>query len=178
MKNLFDIDGKVALVTGGSSGIGLMIARGFVSAGAKVYISSRKADVCEQVAEELSQEGSCIAIPADLSTEAEAIAPGKYLVVLEPQAVADLLTFLVGSLDARAADEGRSYFSHPDGGTRLGEELFHTSVTLRSDPADAANPAAPFAIATRAPSPRSDACARSPTSGGFASADRSPGWRG
>jgi NAD(P)-dependent dehydrogenase (short-subunit alcohol dehydrogenase family) len=69
--NLFSIDGKTALVTGGSRGIGLMIARGFVEAGAKVYISSRKAEVCDEVAAELSKIGECISIPADLSTEAE-----------------------------------------------------------------------------------------------------------
>jgi NAD(P)-dependent dehydrogenase (short-subunit alcohol dehydrogenase family) len=69
--NLFSIEGKTALVTGGSRGIGLMIARGFVEAGAKVYISSRKADVCDEVAAELSEVGTCISIPADLSTEAE-----------------------------------------------------------------------------------------------------------
>jgi NAD(P)-dependent dehydrogenase (short-subunit alcohol dehydrogenase family) len=68
---LFDVAGKTALVTGGSRGIGRMIAEGFVDAGVKVYISSRKADVCEQVAAELSQKGTCIALPADLSTEAE-----------------------------------------------------------------------------------------------------------
>jgi len=72
MKNLFDIQGKVALVTGGSSGIGLMIARGYAEAGAKVYISSRKQKVCDEVATELSKVGTCIALPADLSTEAEA----------------------------------------------------------------------------------------------------------
>ena len=72
MQKLFDIDGKVALVTGGSRGIGLMIATGFVEAGAKVYISSRKADVCDRVAAELSKRGTCISLPADLSTEAEA----------------------------------------------------------------------------------------------------------
>jgi NAD(P)-dependent dehydrogenase (short-subunit alcohol dehydrogenase family) len=71
MSELFSIDGKTALVTGGSRGIGLMIARGFVEAGAKVYISSRKADVCEAVAEELSAVGTCLALPADLATEAE-----------------------------------------------------------------------------------------------------------
>jgi NAD(P)-dependent dehydrogenase (short-subunit alcohol dehydrogenase family) len=71
MTDLFSIAGKTAVVTGGSRGIGLMIARGFVEAGAKVYISSRKADVCERVAAELSQVGECVALPADLSTEAE-----------------------------------------------------------------------------------------------------------
>ena len=69
--SLFDIAGKTALVTGGSRGIGLMIAEGFVDAGVKVYISSRKADVVEEVAAELSKKGTCIGIPADLSNEAE-----------------------------------------------------------------------------------------------------------
>jgi NAD(P)-dependent dehydrogenase (short-subunit alcohol dehydrogenase family) len=73
MKDLFSIQGKTALVTGGSSGIGLMIARGYVEAGARVYISSRKADVCDAVAAELSKLGTCIALPADLSSEAECV---------------------------------------------------------------------------------------------------------
>ena len=63
MKDLFSVQGKRVLVTGGSRGIGLMIARGFVANGAKVTISSRKADVCEQVAAELSKHGTCAALP-------------------------------------------------------------------------------------------------------------------
>jgi len=66
LKNLFSVEGKVVLVTGGSRGIGEMIARGYVENGAKVYISSRKADVCDRVAEELSEYGTCISLPFDL----------------------------------------------------------------------------------------------------------------
>ncbi len=69
--DLFDVAGKTALVTGGSRGIGKMIAEGFVDAGVSVYISSRKADVCQEVATELSEKGTCVAVPADLSTEEE-----------------------------------------------------------------------------------------------------------
>ncbi|MFZ5730989.1 MAG: SDR family oxidoreductase [Pseudomonadota bacterium] len=66
MKNLFSVEGKVVLITGGSRGIGEMIARGYVENGAKVYISSRKAEVCDRVAEELSEYGTCISLPFDL----------------------------------------------------------------------------------------------------------------
>ena len=72
MQDLFSIEGKVALVTGGSRGIGLMIARGYVEAGARVYVASRKAEVCREVAAELSKLGTCHAIPADLSSESAA----------------------------------------------------------------------------------------------------------
>ena len=69
MKNLFSIEGKTALVTGGSRGIGEMIAAGFLANGAKVYISSRKAETCDATAKRLQDEygGECISLPADLS---------------------------------------------------------------------------------------------------------------
>ena len=70
MSELFSIEGKVAVVTGGSRGIGLMIARGFVEAGARVIISSRKGGACAEAVAELSKLGECRAAPADLSTEA------------------------------------------------------------------------------------------------------------
>jgi NAD(P)-dependent dehydrogenase (short-subunit alcohol dehydrogenase family) len=67
--SLFDVSDKAVVVTGGSRGIGLMIARGFVEAGARVYISSRKAEACDEAAASLSGlAGSCISVPADLAT--------------------------------------------------------------------------------------------------------------
>ncbi|MEQ8936497.1 MAG: SDR family oxidoreductase [Amphiplicatus sp.] len=68
MKNLFSLEGRTALITGGSRGIGAMIAKGFLIHGAKVYISSRKADQCEATVKELSAYGTCVALPHDVST--------------------------------------------------------------------------------------------------------------
>ena len=70
MRDIFSIEGKTALVTGGSRGIGEMIAAGFLAHGAKVYISSRKADVCAETAARLMGEfgGECIALPGDVGT--------------------------------------------------------------------------------------------------------------
>lgn len=68
MKNLFDVSGKVALVTGGSRGIGEMIAAGFVVNGVKTYIASRKAEACDATAARLSGQGECVSIPVDLSS--------------------------------------------------------------------------------------------------------------
>jgi NAD(P)-dependent dehydrogenase (short-subunit alcohol dehydrogenase family) len=70
-KDLFSLDGRIALVTGGSRGIGKMIARGFLHQGAaKVYITARKAGPCEATAKQLSAEydGQCVALPIDIST--------------------------------------------------------------------------------------------------------------
>jgi len=72
MEELFSVANKVALVTGGSRGIGRMIAEGFVRGGARVYISARKAEACRETAAELSKLGTCLALPAELSDEAEA----------------------------------------------------------------------------------------------------------
>jgi NAD(P)-dependent dehydrogenase (short-subunit alcohol dehydrogenase family) len=68
IEQLFSLKDRVALVTGGSRGIGKMIAAGFVAAGAKVYITSRKAEECAATARELASAGRCVAIPHDLST--------------------------------------------------------------------------------------------------------------
>ena len=70
MKNLFSLAGRTAIVTGGSRGIGKMIAQGFLEQGAKVYITARKAAVCEETAKELSEYGECISLPNDLGTVA------------------------------------------------------------------------------------------------------------
>ena len=76
MQDLFSLKGRTALVTGGSRGIGEMIAEGFVRAGAKVYISARKGSACEETANRLSAFGECTAIASDASgaTGARALA--------------------------------------------------------------------------------------------------------
>lgn len=67
MTSLFDVSGKVAVVSGGSSGIGAMMARGLLENGAKVYITARKEERLMAMAEELLQYGECVAVPADMS---------------------------------------------------------------------------------------------------------------
>ncbi len=70
VSELFSVAGKVAIVTGGSRGIGKMIAQGYVENGVKTYITARKAEACAATAQELSAFGACISVPADLSTKA------------------------------------------------------------------------------------------------------------
>jgi len=67
-RHLFSLQGRTALITGGSRGIGRMIAEGFLAQGARVYISARKAEACDQTAKELSAFGHCVSLPADVST--------------------------------------------------------------------------------------------------------------
>ena len=87
MNNLFDISGKVALVTGGSRGIGEMIAAGFLANGVKVYISSRKAEVCDATAARLSEDygGECISLPANLADVAGCQKLADKIAAREPQ---------------------------------------------------------------------------------------------
>ena len=70
---LFDLTGKVAVVTGGTRGIGLMMARGLLQAGASVYVSSRKPEAGEAAVAELSEYGRVVSLPADLAREEECI---------------------------------------------------------------------------------------------------------
>lgn len=67
--SMFSLDGRTALITGGSRGIGRMIAEGYVRSGVRTYISSRKAPDCDATAEELSAFGHCVSLPADVSSQ-------------------------------------------------------------------------------------------------------------
>lgn len=108
MSNLFSLQGRVALVTGGSRGIGRMIAAGFLKQGAKVYISSRKAMACDATAEELAPLGTCISLPADVSTVAGAQALAAELAQREPA-----LDILVNNAGAAW---GESFDTFPESG--------------------------------------------------------------
>ncbi len=94
---LFDLTGKSALVTGGTRGIGMMMARGLLQAGARVVISSRKADACAQAQEQLSEFGDVTAIPADLSRHDEC------------RRLADLVTADTGELDILVNNAGATW---------------------------------------------------------------------
>jgi len=78
------------------------------------------------------------------SKDPKPLAPGKYVTILEPSCVANLVTLFMNGMDARAADEGRSFFANPKGGNRLGEKLFPDGVAIWSDPEDAKAPARPW----------------------------------
>jgi NAD(P)-dependent dehydrogenase (short-subunit alcohol dehydrogenase family) len=82
---LFSLSGKVALVTGGSRGIGRMMAEGLLQAGATVYVSSRKQDACDRAAAELSGQGTCHSVPADVASEDGRAALVEAIAAREPR---------------------------------------------------------------------------------------------
>jgi predicted Zn-dependent protease len=81
---------------------------------------------------------------AQKSRNAVAIEPGRYTVILEPQAVGDLVQLVVFYMNARSSDEGRSPFVKPEGGNKIGEKIMDSRVTILSDPADAQLAGQPF----------------------------------
>ncbi len=127
MSDLFDVSGKTALVTGGSRGIGMMIAHGLVQAGAHVIVSSRKSADVEAAAHELSALGDCHAIPADISTQEGA------------QALAAATRERFASLDILVNNAGAAWGAPLEEFSALGwrkvmstnvEGIFHLTVAL------------------------------------------------
>ncbi len=93
-----------------------------------------------------TSEASKVAIDKALqSRNAKAIEPGKYTVILEPNAAGDLINLIFGSLNARQADEGRSFMSKKGGGTKVGEKIVDERVNIYTDPWNDEVPAAPWA---------------------------------
>ncbi len=107
--------------------------------GYKAFTSFRAADLDASAIAEVAAD------KAERSRNPGEAEPGRYTVLLEAQAVADLLSFLGWSLSAREADEGRSFFAEPEGKTKVGQELFDERITLYSDPGHVDYPAAAFA---------------------------------
>jgi NAD(P)-dependent dehydrogenase (short-subunit alcohol dehydrogenase family) len=106
IQRLFTLEGKVALVTGGSRGIGYMISQGLLQAGARVYITARKAQACQQAAEALGEYGQCIAIPADVANPEGRRQLCEQLAKLEPR-----LHILINNAGAAWGD---TYEAYPD----------------------------------------------------------------
>lgn len=106
LESLFGLQDKVALVTGGSGGIGRMIAQGLLVAGATVYITARKNKACEQAAHELSEFGSCIALVGDITDEQDR------------QRLSQQITSKAGKLNIlinnAGSSWGESYESYPE----------------------------------------------------------------
>jgi NAD(P)-dependent dehydrogenase (short-subunit alcohol dehydrogenase family) len=106
IQRLFSLEGKVALVTGGSRGIGYMISQGLLQAGARVYITARKDEACQRAATELSQYGECIALPADVaSTE------GRHQLCQQLEKLEPRLHILINNAGAAW---GETYEAYPE----------------------------------------------------------------
>jgi predicted Zn-dependent protease len=103
------------------------------------------ADAANRVEDiDFEQSAATAADKALGSAAAQSLDPGNYTVVLEPSCVASLAWYLMWFMDARKADEGRSYFADPQGGNRIGQELFDRQVSLYSDPRDPLGPTLPW----------------------------------
>jgi NAD(P)-dependent dehydrogenase (short-subunit alcohol dehydrogenase family) len=109
MDDLFSLQGRVALVTGGSRGIGRMIAAGFLRQGARVYITARKAAACEATAAELAPLGTCVSVPADVSSVSACQALAAEIARREPAGL-DILVNNAG------AAWGESFDTFPEKG--------------------------------------------------------------
>jgi NAD(P)-dependent dehydrogenase (short-subunit alcohol dehydrogenase family) len=125
IQDLFSVEGKVVVVTGGTRGIGYMIAQGFVEAGARVIVASRNAEACAEAEASLAKLGSCVGIAADLSTEAGAI--DFAAAVAEHEPAVDVLVNNAG------ANWGAPIEEFPDSGWDKVFDLnlkgvFHTTV--------------------------------------------------
>ena len=141
--SLFDLTGRTALVTGGSRGIGRMIAEGFLQAGATVCISSRKADACAETASELSAAGPCHALPADIADDADR---GRLV-----RALGERIPRLDILVNNAGAAWGAPYTTFPETGFRKVIELnvtalFFLTRDLTPLLAAAADPAAPARV--------------------------------
>src|ERR1700733_11280088 len=117
MSDLFDVSGKTALVTGGSRGIGLMIARGLVQGGARVVVSSRQADDVNATAQERAKRGDGVGIPGDISTPEGATALAS--AVQERFPALDILVNNAGAVWGAPLEE------FPAGGW---DKVLHTNV--------------------------------------------------
>ena len=103
------------------------------------------ADNSRDVAEVDCEQAAARALrKAEAGRDAKTLEPGVYPVILEPQAVADFIAYLPWTMDARRADEGRSFFARPGGGNKIGERIVGANVTLTSDPQQPGLLAAPF----------------------------------
>jgi NAD(P)-dependent dehydrogenase (short-subunit alcohol dehydrogenase family) len=143
MSDLFDVSGKTALVTGGSRGIGLMIARGLVQGGARVIVSSRKAAAVESAAHQLAELGDCEAIPGDISS-----LEGVRALATETSSRFPRLDILVNNA---GATWGAPLEEFPAGGwekvlrTNV-EGIFHLTVALLPQLRAAAEPESPSRV--------------------------------
>jgi NAD(P)-dependent dehydrogenase (short-subunit alcohol dehydrogenase family) len=146
IQRLFTLEGKVALVTGGSRGIGYMISQGLLQAGARVYITARKAQACQQAAEALGEYGQCIAIPADVANPEGRRQLCEQLAKLEPR-----LHILINNAGAAWGD---TYEAYPEaafdklmsinvtavfGLTRALTPLLEAAASEKDDPARVVN---------------------------------------